>query len=80
LTVNFSAFLAGSGGWVVPAGLTLSFSGTGVAAHTTPEPQKSDTEMMRQKKIDFLSLDSMPPPKPERPLQVKTRVILPKSE
>jgi hypothetical protein len=78
LTVNFSAFLADSGGWVTSAGLTVPFSGTDVAAHITPEPQKSETEMMRQTRIDLLNLDSIGPPKTRKlihpALVVKTRI------
>jgi hypothetical protein len=59
--------------------LTLSFSATGVAAHAPPETQKSEAEMIRQVRIDFLNLDSMPPPKTrnliDSTLEVKTRVL-----
>jgi hypothetical protein len=67
LTINFSGFLAGSGGLVTSAGLTLPFSGAGVAAPDTPEITKSETEMMRQIRIDLLvDLDLIGLPRSER--------------
>jgi hypothetical protein len=63
--MNFSPFFPNSGGFANSAGLALSFSGAGVAAHNTSDPKKSETEMMRQIRIDLLDLDLIRPPKPE---------------
>jgi hypothetical protein len=53
--INFSPFFPAS------EELVTSFSGPGFAAHTIPEPQKRETEMMRKIKIDLFNSDFILP-------------------
>jgi hypothetical protein len=75
--MNFSPFSPGSEGLVTTAGLGLSFSGTGFAAHRNPRPKKRVKEMIRKMRIDLLYLDFIIPPKmknsspPSLPLLLK---------
>ena len=64
--MNFSPFSPGSEGLVTTAGLGLSFSGTGFAAHINPKPKKRVKEMIRKMRIDLLYLDFIIPPKNEK--------------
>jgi hypothetical protein len=41
--------------------LAPSFSGTGVAARNAPKPEKSETEIRRPIRVDFLNLDFIGP-------------------
>jgi hypothetical protein len=63
--MNFSPFFPGSEGGVDTAGLRVSFSGAGFAAHRDPRPKKRVTEMIRRIKINLLYLDFIIPPELE---------------
>ncbi len=60
--VNFSPLGKDSGGFATPAGLGLSFAGTGVAAHRIPVPQKNVKEMTIRMRMDLLNFSSIVPP------------------
>ena len=60
---NFSPFFPDSKGLVTTVGVAPFFSGAGVDAHNIPEPKKSEAEMTRPRKVDFLKFDSIIPPK-----------------
>jgi hypothetical protein len=64
--INFSPFLAESGGLVTTSGLGVSFAGSGFAAQISPRPKKITSELLRQIRIGLLQLDFMVPSNSEK--------------
>lgn len=60
--INFSPFLALSGGLVTSVGFVPPFSDAGVAAQRIPHPQKRAIEMATKTKRDLLNFILIVPP------------------
>lgn len=60
--INFSPFFGVSAGLVTAAGLGLSFSGVGVAAHRNVVNKKRVREIVIRMEIDLLTFDFIIPP------------------
>jgi hypothetical protein len=73
LTINFSLFFPVSEGFVTSAGLELSFSGTGFAAHRDWRSNNRKLIKVRKMKIDMLATVFIKPQKSmiSRPLIIR---------